>query len=156
MMPFCRLSIVLLTFFAGIINMFSLHAQSQIRNETILLYNKNKVLPIGDLANKKIAVIHALENEFDPFIDILRNYAAITTFGTQNSTENTKFFNTSIVACSSNSFPESGLLAAAQAASNGKDVLRRTLAATQEHMQPSPARYGGLYTELCAPDTEAA
>src|SRR5690606_20985039 len=123
MMPFCRLSIVLLTLFAGIINMSSLHAQSQISNETILLYNKHKVLPIGDLANKKIAVIHALENEFDPFIQILRNYAAITTFGSQNFTENTKFFNTLILVGSSNSFPQSVLLAAAQAASNGKDVI---------------------------------
>lgn len=156
MMPFCRLSIVLLTFFAGIINMSSLHAQSQIRNETILLFNKNKVLPIGDLANKKIAVIHALENEFDPFIQILRNYAAITTFGTQNFTENTKFFNTIILVGSSNSFPQSVLLAAAQAASNGKDVILCTFSTTKEHMQPFAARYGGIYTELVAPDTEAA
>src|SRR5690606_767447 len=115
---------------------------------------KTNVLPIGDLVNKKNAVIHALENGFDHLIQILRNCAAIRTFGTQNFTENTNIFNTIILVGSSNSFPQSVLFAAAQAASNGKDVILCTFSTTKEHMQPFAARYGGVYTELVAPDTE--
>lgn len=153
-MRICRVAITLLTLFTVVISMSLLHAQSIVTNETILLYNKDKTVPFGDLANKRIAVVQALENEFTPFVQMLRNYAEVHEFGSSSFAEDTKFFNTIILVGTSNSFPQSVLLAAAQAASNGKDILICTFATNKENIGVYSPRFAGVCTELFAPDNE--
>lgn len=154
-MRICRVPITLLTFFAALIAIPLVQAQPHLANETILLYNKDKTVPFGDLTDKNIAVVQALENEFTPFVQMLRNYAEVHEFGPSKFVEDTKFFNTIILVGTSNSFPQSVLLAAAQAASNGKDILICTFATNNENTGVYSPRFAGVCTELFAPDNEA-
>lgn len=153
MIRFYRFYLVLLTFFALVIHTPSF-AQAEFENHTILLYNKDRVIPLGDLSNRSIAVVQAIEYEFQPFVRMLRNYAEIAEFGVANFVENTKFYNSIILVGSSNSFPQSILLAAAQAASHGKDVIICTFETSNENIRMYSPKFAGLCTELMASDTD--
>ncbi|SMG40180.1 serine hydrolase domain-containing protein [Sphingobacterium psychroaquaticum] len=103
----------------------SLYAQQKSipTNHTVLVSNQNSLLPFKRLDNLRIAVVTPFPARYQSLIETLQQYAEVASFDFNGYDEHTKYYNTIIVAGSSDELRNDLLLMAQQSAVNKKNVI---------------------------------
>jgi len=111
--------------FAGLFCIGPLFAQykSTIKNETILYNNVDQLLPLGNLAQLRIAVVVPHAEKYAAFTSQLARYAGITLFDFSKFDEDIKYYNTIIVAGKEDDLDADCLSQLKQAVLNNKKVV---------------------------------
>lgn len=91
-------------------------------NKTELINNKGQIIPFARLDEYKIAVVSTDSQEFSPFIQQLQRYGEVTQFTFDQYDENTKYFNTIIIAADDN-LRSDYMSMILQSAVNNKNVI---------------------------------
>ena len=91
-------------------------------NKTELISNKNQIIPLKRLDEYKIAVVSTDNQAFSPFIDQLQRYGEVTPVTFDQFDENTKYFNTIIIAVN-DKLRSDYMSMILQAAVNNKQVI---------------------------------
>ncbi|GAA4175903.1 serine hydrolase domain-containing protein [Sphingobacterium ginsenosidimutans] len=143
--------------FAGLFCIGPLFAQykSTIKNETILYNNVDQLLPLGNLAQLRIAVVVPHAEKYAAFTSQLARYAAITLFGFSKFDEDIKYYNTIIVAGKEDDLDADCLSQLKQAVLNNKKVVlchffeqERNKRSLSEHPQSDLIELLAPFTEL--------
>jgi len=158
-----RKNLSLFSFLIVFINLSPLFAQFKqtIPNRAILLQNAEKLVPLKRLDDIKIAVITPSSSKYDAFIDMVGRYADVKTFDFNHYDEQTKYFNTIIVAGTDADLRSDLLLKLRQSIVNKKQVIlvRFGTAAAQQSWTGN-LKAGGLsemrYPEFDKPAQEYA
>src|SRR5690606_9871575 len=113
--------------FAGwIVLIGSSYAQRQriSDNHTILLYNRNGIIPFKRLDTMKIAVVTPNKSAYPCLVRMLQKYGEVTSFDFSNDAENTKAFNTIVLVGSARKLSQNILLRYRQLAStDNNDII---------------------------------
>jgi len=143
--------------FAGLFCIGPLFAQykSTIKNETILYNNVDQLLPLGNLAQLRIAVVVPHAEKYAAFTSQLARYAGITLFDFSKFDEDIKYYNTIIVAGKEDDLDADCLLQLKQAVLNNKKVVlchffeqERNKKSLSEHPQSDLIELLAPFTEL--------
>ncbi|GHE28432.1 serine hydrolase domain-containing protein [Sphingobacterium griseoflavum] len=94
-----------------------------VANQAILLKNAEDIIPITHLDQRKIAVVTPSLSPYRPFVDMLDRYAEIEAFDFKQYDEQTKYFNTIIVAGTDDDLRSDLLLKVRQSIVNKKQVV---------------------------------
>ncbi|KGE14790.1 serine hydrolase domain-containing protein [Sphingobacterium deserti] len=92
-------------------------------NEATLLNNAQNLIPFKNLDQLKIAVVTPFPNKYKAFIDRMGRYAEVASFDFNQYDEQTKYFNTIIVAGTDEDLRNDVLLKATQSLVNKKNVI---------------------------------
>lgn len=92
-------------------------------NESVLLKNASQLLPLQNLSEHKIAVVTALPTKYASFIAMCGRYADIESFDFGRYDEDTKYYNTIIVAGTDEDLRSDLLLKLQQSIVNKKKVI---------------------------------
>ncbi|MGE8244163.1 MAG: serine hydrolase domain-containing protein, partial [Sphingobacterium sp.] len=143
--------------FAGLFCIGPLFAQykSTIKNETILYNNVDQLLPLGNLAQLRIAVVVPHAEKYAAFTNQLARYAGITLFDFSKFDEDIKYYNTIIVAGKEDDLDADCLSQLKQAVLNNKKVVlchffeqERNKKSLSEHPQSDLIELLAPFTEL--------
>jgi len=143
--------------FAGLFCIGPLFAQykSTIKNETILYNNVDQLLPLGNLAQLRIAVVVPNAEKYAAFTNQLARYAGITLFDFSKFDEDIKYYNTIIVAGKEDDLDADCLSQLKQAVLNNKKVVlchffeqERNKKSLSEHPQSDLIELLAPFTEL--------
>ena len=143
--------------FAGLFCIGPLFAQykSTIKNETILYNNVDQLLPLGNLAQLRIAVVVPHAEKYAAFTSQLARYAGITLFDFSKFDEDIKYYNTIIVAGKEDDLDADCLSQLKQAVLNNKKVVlchffeqERNKKSLSEHPQSDLIELLAPFTEL--------
>ncbi|NGF55912.1 serine hydrolase [Parapusillimonas sp. SGNA-6] len=137
--------------FAGwIVLIGSSYAQRQriSDNHTILLYNRNGIIPFKRLDTMKIAVVTPNKSAYPCLVRMLQKYGEVTSFDFSNDAENTKAFNTIILVGSAQELNQNILLRYRQLASAGKNVIVCSFLENKYALYGQNPRFGGQMTEM--------
>ncbi|MCS4227847.1 serine hydrolase [Sphingobacterium sp. BIGb0165] len=143
--------------FAGLFCIGPLFAQykSTIKNETILYNNVDQLLPLGNLAQLRIAVVVPHAEKYAAFTNQLARYAGITLFDFSKFDEEIKYYNTIIVAGKEDDLDADCLAQLKQAVLNNKKVVlchffeqERNKKSLSEHPQSDLIELLAPFTEL--------
>ncbi|MNG57427.1 putative penicillin-binding protein PbpX [compost metagenome] len=143
--------------FAGLFCIGPLFAQykSTIKNETILYNNVDQLLPLGNLAQLRIAVVVPHAEKYAAFTSQLARYAGITLFDFSKFDEDIKYYNTIIVAGKEDDLDADCLSQLKQAVLNNKKVVlchffeqERNKKSLSEHQQSDLIELLAPFTEL--------
>ncbi|TDS14650.1 serine hydrolase domain-containing protein [Sphingobacterium paludis] len=118
-------TIALATFASGLFHIAPSQAQYKqtTSNEAMLLNNAQNLIPLKNLDQHKIAVVTPFPNKYKAFIDGLSRYADVASFDFNQYDEQTKYFNTIIVAGTDDDLRNDVLLKATQSLVNKKTVI---------------------------------
>ena len=94
-----------------------------IQNETVLLNNNRKIVPFTRLDTRRTAVVTPDSAKYAPFIEQLQRYGEVKTLGFEQYDEQTKYYNTIIVAGTTEELRSDNLAMVLQSAVNRKDVI---------------------------------
>src|SRR5690606_12752497 len=117
-------------------------------NHTVLLYNRNGIIPFKRLDTMKIAVVTPNKSAYSCLVQMLQKYGEVTSFDFSNDTENTKAFNTIILVGSARELSQNILLRYRQLASTGKNVIVCSFPESKDVLYGQNPRFGGLLTEM--------
>lgn len=92
-------------------------------NKTQIIHNKQSILPFKKLDQYRIAVVTTDNQKYAPFIQQLQRYADVTVSDFQHFDENTKYYNSIIVAGSASDFRSDYAAMVLQSAVNNKNVI---------------------------------
>ncbi|WP_223584110.1 serine hydrolase domain-containing protein [Sphingobacterium sp. GVS05A] len=143
--------------FAGLFCIGPLFAQykSTIKNETILYNNVDQLLPLGNLAQLRIAVVVPNAEKYAAFTNQLARYAGVTLFDFSKFDEDIKYYNTIIVAGKEDDLDADCLSQLKQAVLNNKKVVlchffeqERNKKSLSEHPQSDLIELLAPFTEL--------
>ncbi|NGM62322.1 serine hydrolase [Sphingobacterium sp. SGG-5] len=133
---------------------FTIQAQGQavrsIDNHTVLVYNRGGIIPFTQLDNRSILVVTPRKTSYANFISRLGRYTEIAETDFSSYTEDTKPYNTIILAGKTAELTADILLKARQSANLGKQVIVCTFVTRQQEAFLSSPRFGGQLTELLA------
>lgn len=149
-----RRNFQLFSFLIVFINVVPLFAQFKqtIPNRTILLQNAGKIVPLKRLDDSKIAVVTPSPSTYGAFTDMVGRYADVKAFDFSHYDEQTKYFNTIIVAGTDEDLRSDLLVKVRQSIVNKKQViLVRFGTATAQQSWTSNLRAAGL-SELRYPE----
>jgi len=108
--------------FLGLVFPLTAQYKQTIINKTELINNKGQIIPFARLDDYKIAVVTTDSQEFSPFIAQLQRYGEVTPFTFEQYDENTKYFNTIIIATDDN-LRSDYMSMILQSAVNNKNVI---------------------------------
>ena len=108
--------------FLGLVFPLTAQYKQTIINKTELINNKGQIIPFARLDEYKIAVVTTDSQEFSPFIAQLQRYGEVTPFTFEQYDENTKYFNTIIIATDDN-LRSDYMSMILQSAVNNKNVI---------------------------------
>ncbi|WP_140938004.1 serine hydrolase domain-containing protein [Sphingobacterium lumbrici] len=138
----------------------TLHLSAQYKqtivNRTTLVQNKENMIPLQRLDKLKIAVITPVKGKYNTFIEQLQKYAEVRVFDFNMYEENTKHFNTIIVATTERDLRSDLVALLQQSAVNRKHVILCQFreSAYLRNLWASP-NYLSAFTELVAPSFDA-
>ena len=141
----------IIVFCIGCVVLVGIGSAQQIRkvdNHTVLLYNRKGIIPFKRLDALHIAVVIPNKTRYSSLIGMLGRYADVTALDYSNYVENTKGFNTIILAGKLSELSTDILLKAQQSANTGKDVIICTFAGNKDNVYPKNPRFGGQVSEL--------
>jgi len=125
-----------------------------VRNETRLLHNAERLIPLQRLDEHKIAVFTPSGGKYADFVETLQRYADVRRFDLGKDDEDAKHYSTVIVAGTENDLSDERLRMAAQSAANRKKVvLVRFLA--DENRSDVPSKWLKPSAELAIPGFSA-
>ena len=122
-----------------------------VENKTRLLFNKEQTIPFKKLDKLKIAVVTPSSTKYAPFIEQLSRYADVSVFDFDKYDEQTKYFNTIIVAGTSSDLNNTQLYMLKQSMQNRKNVILCKFADQQVSSLQHTTSFGGAATELLYP-----
>lgn len=114
--------VLLVTLLHGITESRAQYKQT-IENKTMILKENRNIIPFTRLDENKIAVVTPSKEKYQVFVDMLNRYADVHSVDFTHFDEDTKYFNTVIVAGTTDDLRSDLLLKAKQAAVNGKQVI---------------------------------
>jgi len=123
-----------------------------IPNKTQLLFNKNKIIPVGRLDDMKIAVAVSSEGKYSAFIEQIERYAEVAIIDLNQLNEQGKLFNTIIVAGTASDLAMTNAALFNQAVSNNKNIILCKFLDTDLSRVQSNSQFGGKVTELVSPE----
>lgn len=149
------LNLILVLLISGISCLQAQYKQV-INNQTVLLSNNKNSIPFTRLDERKIAVITNDPTKYSAFIDQLGRYAEVESFGFEQYDEDTKYYNTIIVAGSQGDLRSDHLAMVLQSAVNRKDVILCKFGSevSYQNIGLSAANLSRFASILTAPDLE--
>lgn len=138
----------------GLQSAFAQYKQTQ-PNRTSLLQDVKGFIPLGDLAERKIAVVTTSSEKYRPFVDMLSLYASVSSFDFDRYDENTKYYNTIVVAGTPTELRSDRLVRLRQSAINKKDVILLYFAEGDEQKLWDTATPALIKATLQHPSTSA-
>lgn len=125
-------------------------------NLTQLLVNRNNVIPFTRLDDRKIAVITNDSASFETFINQLKRYGEVTSFGFEHYDEDTKYYNTLIIAGDIEDLGPNHLALALHSAVNNKDVILSLFGPQRDYSQIglSPTNLGRFTSIIQGPSSQ--
>src|SRR5690606_9038576 len=114
------------------------------------------VIPFTRLDERKIAVITSDSVRYGAFIDQLKRYGEVECFGFDHYGEDTKFFNTLIIAGDAAPWRPDHVAMALQSATNNKEVILALFGAQKDYTQIGlgPKSLGRFASLIYHPDTD--
>lgn len=119
-----------------------------IANETQLLFNKNKIIPLERLDDLKIAVAVSSEEKYSAFVEQLDRYADVSVIDLSQLNEQGKLYNTIIVAGTASDLAMTNAALLNQAVSNNKNIIFCKFLDSEVSRIQNIAQFGGKVTEL--------
>lgn len=123
--PMKRKSLLIIVLLTAFLNANRLYAQFKqtIPNQAILLQNAGNLVPIQRLDKVKIAVVAPSLSKYGAFVDMVGRYADAEAFDFTHYDEQTKYYNTIIVAGTDDDLRSDLLLKVKQSIVNKKQVI---------------------------------
>ncbi|MBL1409599.1 serine hydrolase domain-containing protein [Sphingobacterium faecale] len=142
----------LLLFFLLNVGSVSAQYKQTVLNKTQLLLNKENTIPLGRLDALKIAVVTPDAQKYGVFVQQLGRYADISSFGFSKYDEQTKYFNTIIVAGTEGDLSQEMLYMLRQSLINRKNIILCRFQEVGKNIPQWAPLLGGRITELAYPD----
>lgn len=122
-------------------------------NQTELLINRQNVIPFTRLEKRKIAVVTNDSVKFSAFIDQLKRYGEVESFGFEHYDEKTKYYNTLIIAGDADNWASHHLAMALHSAVKNKDVILSLFGSQRDYNQIglSSTNIGRFASIICNP-----
>lgn len=117
-------------------------------NKTRILFNHEQLVPFRRLDDVKLAVVTTDSTKYQPFIKQLARYIDFVTVDLSRYDEQTKFFNTIIVAGEPQELSIEMLAMIKQSIVNRKSVVLCTFLENEDKMQQYGLQFAGAATEL--------
>ncbi|MBE8721653.1 serine hydrolase domain-containing protein [Sphingobacterium pedocola] len=137
---------------AGTLHLSAQYKQTTV-NRTTLVRDQGNILPLQRLDRLKIAVVTPVKGTYTPFIEQLQKYAEVRVFDFNKYAENTKYFNTIIVAGIEKDLRSDLISLLQQSAVNGKQVILCQFRESKSLGNPwNTPTYQSAFTELVSPD----
>ncbi len=141
----------LLLFFLLCIGLVNAQYKQTVLNKTQLLFNKEHAVPLGRLDETKIAVVTPDLQKYSTFIQQLERYADIASFDFSKYDEQTKYFNTIIVAGTETDLSKEMLYMLRQSLINRKNIILCRFQDAERSLPQWSPLLGGRVTELGYP-----
>lgn len=131
----------------------SIRAQYQqaVVNKAQLIFNKDHCIPIGRLDELKIAVVTPNPAKYAAFVQQLDRYAAVASFDFSQYDEQTKYYNTIIVAGTEADLKQEMLYMLRQSLVNRKNIILCRFQDGKGSLTQASSLLGGRISELSYP-----
>ena len=120
-------------------------------NKTQLLFNKDHRIPLGRLDELKIAVVTPNLQKYQTFVEQLGRYAEVASFDFSKYDEETKYFNTIVVAGTESDLSREMIYMLRQSLINRKNIILCRFQSDGKQLPQWSLLLGGRVTELGYP-----